>query len=108
MLPGARSDPRLALEPGSSSFSPNFHRSLAIRDAVAALHASPWRNAARALLVLGFGLKIRLVPLQVWMPLTYAAAPIPAAAVLRGIQPSRRRALPRLERAKLRPEYNDG
>src|SRR5262249_14209076 len=54
--------------------------SLAIRDAVAALPTSPWRDAARALLVLGFGLKIGLVPLHVWMPLTYAAAPIPAAA----------------------------
>ena len=35
-------------------------------------------------LVLGFGLKIGLVPLHVWMPLTYTAAPIPAAAVLSG------------------------
>jgi len=58
--------------------------SLAIRDAVAALPTSPWRDAARALLVLGFGLKIGLVPLHVWMPLTYAAAPIPVAAVLSG------------------------
>jgi formate hydrogenlyase subunit 3/multisubunit Na+/H+ antiporter MnhD subunit len=33
---------------------------------------------------LGFGLKIGLVPLHVWMPLTYSAAPIPAAAVLSG------------------------
>ncbi|HSR80372.1 MAG TPA: proton-conducting transporter membrane subunit [Hyphomicrobiaceae bacterium] len=58
--------------------------SLAIRDAVAALPTSPWRDSARALLVLGFGLKIGLVPLHVWMPLTYSAAPIPAAAVLSG------------------------
>src|SRR5262249_38583965 len=58
--------------------------SLAIRGAVAALPTSQWRAAARALLVLGFGLKIGLVPLHVWMPLTYAAAPIPAAAVLSG------------------------
>jgi formate hydrogenlyase subunit 3/multisubunit Na+/H+ antiporter MnhD subunit len=58
--------------------------SLAIRDAVAALPTSPWRDAARALLVLGFGVKIGLMPLHVWMPLTYAAAPIPAAAVLSG------------------------
>jgi formate hydrogenlyase subunit 3/multisubunit Na+/H+ antiporter MnhD subunit len=58
--------------------------SLLIRDAVAALPASPWRDAALALLILGFGLKIGLVPLHVWMPLAYTAAPIPAAAVLSG------------------------
>ena len=58
--------------------------SLLIRDAVAALPASPWRNAALALLILGFGLKIGLVPLHIWMPLAYTAAPIPAAAVLSG------------------------
>jgi multicomponent Na+:H+ antiporter subunit A len=58
--------------------------SLLIRDAVAALPGSPWRDAALALLLLGFGLKIGLVPLHAWMPLAYRAAPIPAAAVLSG------------------------
>ena len=58
--------------------------SLLIRDAVAALPSSPWRNTALTLLILGFGLKIGLVPLHVWMPLAYTAAPIPAAAVLSG------------------------
>jgi formate hydrogenlyase subunit 3/multisubunit Na+/H+ antiporter MnhD subunit len=58
--------------------------SLAIRDTVAALPGSPWRDAALTLLILGFGLKIGLVPLHVWMPLAYTAAPIPAAAVLSG------------------------
>jgi formate hydrogenlyase subunit 3/multisubunit Na+/H+ antiporter MnhD subunit len=58
--------------------------SLPIRDAVGALPASPWRDPALAFLMLGFGLKIGLVPLHVWMPLTYSAAPIPAAAVLSG------------------------
>ena len=53
--------------------------SLLIRDAVAALPSSPWRNTALTLLILGFGLKIGLVPLHVWMPLAYTAAPIPAA-----------------------------
>ena len=62
--------------------SPNG--SLLIRDAVTALPTSPWRDPALAFLVLGFGLKIGLVPFHVWMPLTYAAAPIPAAAVLSG------------------------
>lgn len=58
--------------------------SLLIRDAVAALPASPWRDATLALLILGFGVKIGLVPFHVWMPLAYRAAPIPAAAVLSG------------------------
>jgi formate hydrogenlyase subunit 3/multisubunit Na+/H+ antiporter MnhD subunit len=58
--------------------------SLLIRDAVAALPTSPWRDAALTLLILGFGLKIGLVPAHVWMPLAYTAAPISAAAVLSG------------------------
>jgi formate hydrogenlyase subunit 3/multisubunit Na+/H+ antiporter MnhD subunit len=55
-----------------------------IRDVVASLPTSPWRDAALALIILGFGMKIALVPLHGWMPLTYNAAPIPAAAVLSG------------------------
>jgi formate hydrogenlyase subunit 3/multisubunit Na+/H+ antiporter MnhD subunit len=58
--------------------------SVQIRDVVAALPASPWRDAALALIIIGFGMKIALVPLHCWMPLTYTAAPIPAAAVLSG------------------------
>ena len=58
--------------------------SLLISDAVAALPVSPWREATLALLMLGFGLKIGLAPLHVWMPLAYTAAPIPAAAALSG------------------------
>jgi formate hydrogenlyase subunit 3/multisubunit Na+/H+ antiporter MnhD subunit len=58
--------------------------SVQIRDVVAALPTSPWRDAALALIILGFGMKIALVPLHGWMPLTYTAAPIPAAAVLSG------------------------
>jgi formate hydrogenlyase subunit 3/multisubunit Na+/H+ antiporter MnhD subunit len=58
--------------------------SLLITDAVAALSASPWRDSTLALLILGFGVKIGLVPFHVWMPLAYRAAPIPAAAVLSG------------------------
>ena len=46
--------------------------------------ASPWRDATLALLIVGFGMKIALAPLHGWMPLTYTAAPIPAAAVLSG------------------------
>jgi multicomponent Na+:H+ antiporter subunit A len=57
---------------------------LLIHDAVTALPTSPWRNASLVLLILGFGLKIGLVPGHVWMPLAYTAAPIPAAAALSG------------------------
>jgi formate hydrogenlyase subunit 3/multisubunit Na+/H+ antiporter MnhD subunit len=58
--------------------------SLLIRDAVAALPGSPWRDATLALLIVGLGLKAGLVPLHVWMPLAHAAAPVPASAVLSG------------------------
>jgi formate hydrogenlyase subunit 3/multisubunit Na+/H+ antiporter MnhD subunit len=57
---------------------------LAIREVMAALPGSPWRDAALALAIAGFGVKIALVPMHGWMPLAYAAAPIPAAAVLSG------------------------
>jgi formate hydrogenlyase subunit 3/multisubunit Na+/H+ antiporter MnhD subunit len=58
--------------------------SLRIVDVMAALPASPWRDVALALLIAGFGMKMGLAPLNGWMPLTYRAAPIPAAAVLSG------------------------
>jgi formate hydrogenlyase subunit 3/multisubunit Na+/H+ antiporter MnhD subunit len=58
--------------------------SLLISDTAVSFATSPLRNAVLAFLILGFGLKIGLVPLHVWMPLTYSAAPIPAAAVLSG------------------------
>jgi formate hydrogenlyase subunit 3/multisubunit Na+/H+ antiporter MnhD subunit len=64
-----------AAEPGGS---------LDIRAVVAALPASPWREAALMLLIVGFGMKIGLVPMHSWMPPAYTAAPIPAAAVLSG------------------------
>ncbi len=58
--------------------------SLQIQDVMGALPGSPWRDAALALAIAGFGLKIALVPGHGWMPLAYTAAPIPAAAVLSG------------------------
>jgi formate hydrogenlyase subunit 3/multisubunit Na+/H+ antiporter MnhD subunit len=58
--------------------------SLQIRDVVAALPQSPWRDAALAFTVAGFALKIGTVPVHGWMPLAYAAAPVPAASVLSG------------------------
>ena len=59
--------------------------SLLIYDAMVALPSSPFRDIVIALVILGFGIKIGLVPLHVWMPLTYSAAPIPAAAVFLGL-----------------------
>jgi formate hydrogenlyase subunit 3/multisubunit Na+/H+ antiporter MnhD subunit len=58
--------------------------SLAIRDVVAALPGSPWRDAALALAIAGFGVKIALVPVHGWMPLAHTAAPVPASAILSG------------------------
>ncbi|MCK0209702.1 complex I subunit 5 family protein [Starkeya koreensis] len=56
-----------------------------IADAVSTLDASPWRAATLTLLILGFGLKMGLAPLHVWMPLAHPVAPMPASAVLSGI-----------------------
>jgi formate hydrogenlyase subunit 3/multisubunit Na+/H+ antiporter MnhD subunit len=56
-----------------------------IRDAVMMLPGSPLASPAVVLLILGFGLKMGLVPLHVWMPLAHPVAPIPASAVLSGI-----------------------
>ncbi len=58
--------------------------SLLIRDAAAALPASPQRDLILALLIAGLGMKAGLVPFHFWMPLAYSAAPTPAAAVLSG------------------------
>jgi len=48
------------------------------------LPASPWRGATLGLIIAGFGMKIGMIPFNGWMPLTYSAAPIPAAALLSG------------------------
>ncbi len=56
-----------------------------ISDAVALVSASPWRDATIGLLVLGFGMKMGLAPMHVWMPLAHPVAPMPASAVLSGI-----------------------
>ncbi|RCK77950.1 MAG: monovalent cation/H+ antiporter subunit [Candidatus Ozemobacter sibiricus] len=51
----------------------------------AALAASPARDAVLWLLIAGFGIKLGLVPLHVWLPLAHPAAPTPASAVLSGV-----------------------
>lgn len=56
-----------------------------IRDAVARLAASPYAGLTVTLLVVGFGLKMGLVPLHIWMPLAHPVAPMPASAVLSGV-----------------------
>jgi formate hydrogenlyase subunit 3/multisubunit Na+/H+ antiporter MnhD subunit len=55
-----------------------------IADVMAALPHSHWRDATLGLIIAGFGMKIGMVPFNGWMPLTYSAAPIPAAALLSG------------------------
>ena len=60
------------------------HGSANIADVMAALPTSPWRDAILGLIIAGFGMKMGMIPFNGWMPLTYSAAPIPAAAVLSG------------------------
>ena len=43
------------------------------------------RTTAQVLLLLGFAVKVGLVPFQVWMPRGYPAAPGPARAVMAGV-----------------------
>ncbi|MCA3561457.1 MAG: hypothetical protein IOC82_10575 [Aestuariivirga sp.] len=57
---------------------------LAITPLVAALPSSPYCGVIVALVVIGFGLKIGLAPLHGWMPMSYAAGPLVATAVLSG------------------------
>ena len=57
---------------------------LAIAAVMNALPQSPHAEVIIALVVIGFGLKIGLVPLHGWMPLSYAAGPLAATAVLSG------------------------
>lgn len=51
----------------------------------AALPQSAWRDAAFALLVAGFAVKIGLIPVHVWMPRGYRAAPGPLRAIMAGV-----------------------
>jgi formate hydrogenlyase subunit 3/multisubunit Na+/H+ antiporter MnhD subunit len=56
-----------------------------IRSVVADLSANPMQGGIVALFILGFALKMGLVPLNVWLPLAHPAAPTPASAVMSGV-----------------------
>lgn len=56
-----------------------------IRSVVADLAANPMQDGIVMLFILGFALKMGLVPLHVWLPLAHPAAPTPASAVLSGV-----------------------
>jgi formate hydrogenlyase subunit 3/multisubunit Na+/H+ antiporter MnhD subunit len=58
---------------------------LPIAVAMQGLAQLPERGTIIALLVLGFGLKMGLLPLHVWLPIAHPAAPTPASAVLSGV-----------------------
>lgn len=58
--------------------------SLAIADVVPPLQHSRGNGVVALLLVLGFGMKMGLVPVHVWLPVAHPAAPTPASAVLSG------------------------
>ncbi|KPQ06262.1 MAG: Formate hydrogenlyase subunit 3/Multisubunit Na+/H+ antiporter, MnhD subunit [Rhodobacteraceae bacterium HLUCCA12] len=57
---------------------------LAIDAVRAALSQAPAGGVAVALLIVGFGIKLGMIPLHVWLPLAHPAAPVAASAVLSG------------------------
>lgn len=46
--------------------------------------ASPLRNSIAGLVLVGFGIKMGVMPLHIWLPLAHPAAPTPGSAVLSG------------------------
>lgn len=58
--------------------------SLLFADAAPALADAPARHLIVALLVGGFGIKLGILGLHVWLPLAHPVAPTPASAVLSG------------------------
>lgn len=50
----------------------------------AQLAATPHRSLLAGLLLAGFGIKLGVMPLHMWLPLAHPAAPTPASAVLSG------------------------
>jgi len=51
----------------------------------ASLRQAPPAGLASTLLLLGFAVKLGVVPLHVWLPLAHPVAPVPASAVLSGV-----------------------
>ncbi|MCA3366121.1 MAG: NADH/ubiquinone/plastoquinone (complex I) [Roseomonas sp.] len=58
--------------------------SIAIADVAPVLRATPGGAVIALLLILGFGIKMGLLPLHVWLPVAHPAAPAPGSAVLSG------------------------
>ncbi len=58
--------------------------SLLFQDVTHAMTQTPGRELILALFLIGFGIKVGALPMHVWMPLAYSAAPTPASAVLGG------------------------
>jgi len=58
--------------------------SLLFTSGVDALIVDPMLNLTIGLLLIGFGIKVGVLPLHVWLPLAHPAAPTPASAVLSG------------------------
>jgi formate hydrogenlyase subunit 3/multisubunit Na+/H+ antiporter MnhD subunit len=58
--------------------------SVAIADVAPVLREAPGGVVIAGLLVLGFGIKMGLWPLHVWLPIAHPAAPAPGSAVLSG------------------------
>lgn len=71
-----------ALLLGGASLAASAH-SLALADLGAATGIA--QAVAYALLLLGFAIKAGVVPVQVWLPPTYAAAPGPARPLMAGV-----------------------
>ena len=51
---------------------------------LADLRLAPMSDMAAALLIIGFGMKLGLMPMHFWLPPAHGAAPVPASAVLSG------------------------
>lgn len=58
--------------------------SLSLAGLSAAPHG-PVRSTSYVLLAAGFAIKVGLIPVQVWLPATYSAAPGPARAIMAGV-----------------------
>lgn len=58
--------------------------SLYLEDFAAQLATAPRRDIIVGLMILGFGIKLGMMPLHTWLPLAHPAAPSPASAVLSG------------------------